>query len=102
MSAIVIDRRPGGIVETLHDDNAVSIAQDVSAIVDFCRRQRTENDRFRGFRRPPEFSHVASIPLALIDILRARGRDIMHDEDALRDFLNNPDNAVFRTSGGRV
>ena len=102
MSAIVLDQRPGGIIETLHDGRAIGIEQDVTDILELCRLNRTENDRFRGFRKIPEFQHVASIPLALVEIVKAKGMDILNDEEAMRAFLNNPENDVFRTSGGRV
>ena len=102
MGAQVIEARPGGIVERLHDWNVITVEQDVAAILEECAALRAENDRFRGFRKPEEFRHVASVPLAAVEIAGAAGLDILHDPDALRRWLNDPANAAFRAGTGRV
>jgi hypothetical protein len=102
MGADVIEVRPGGIVERLHDGNVIAVEQDVTAILRDCAESRAENDRFRGFRKPESFRHVASIPLAAIEIAKAAGMDVLNDPDAMRKFLNDPGNAAFRASSGRV
>lgn len=104
MSA-VIDIKPGGIVERLHDTahgHVISVEQDVSAILDAIRAERADNDRLRGFRKPEEFYPVARIPLAMVDVLKAQGLDVLNDPDDMFHFLNNPAFAAFRTSTGRV
>jgi hypothetical protein len=102
MSAEVIEVRPGGIVESLHDGNVITVSQEVGGIIRECAAARAENDRFRGFRKPEEFRCVATIPFAAVEIAAAQGMDILEDEDALRAFLNDPANAAFRTSSGMV
>ena len=70
----VIDTKPGGIVERLHDTahgQVISVEQDVTAILDAIRAERADNDRLRGFRKPEEFYPVARIPLAMV----TNGRD---------------------------
>ena len=101
----VIDTKPGGIVERLHDTTRgqiISVEQDVSAILDAIRAERADNDRLRGFRKPETFFPVARIPLALVDVLKAQGLDVLADPDDMFRFLNDPAFAAFRTSTGRV
>ena len=45
---------------------------------------------------------VASIPVAVVDIAAAQGLDILGDPEAMRKFLNDPDNRAFRTTLERV
>ncbi len=47
-----------------------------------------------------DFHHVASLPLVVLHDLKKRG--ILDDAKAFRKWLNEPDNRVFRTKGGRV
>ena len=101
----VLDVKPGGIIERLHDTahgHIISVEQDVSAILDAIRAERTGNDRLRGFRKPEAFYPVARIPLALVDVLKAQGLDVLADTDDMFRFLNDPAFAAFRTSTGRV
>lgn len=44
--------------------------------------------------------HVASLPLVIYNDLKRRG--ILDDPKAFSRWLNDPDNSVFRTGGGRV
>ena len=39
---------------------------------------------------------------AVADIAAAQGLDILNDPDAMRRFLNDPDNRAFRTTLERV
>ncbi len=39
---------------------------------------------------------------AVTDIAAAQGIDLLHDPDAMRQFLNDPDNRAFRTTNERV
>jgi hypothetical protein len=102
MGAQVLDIRPDGIVERLHDGNVITVVQEVGAVMHECADLRAENDRFRGFRKPEEFRHVASIPFAAVEIAKGQGMDILHDPDAMRRWLNDPANAAFRAGTGRV
>ena len=86
----------------MHDNAVVAVSQDVTGVLEHCKANRDGNDRLRGFRKPEEMYHVASIPLALVEILRGQGMDILNDEVALFRFLNDPTYAGFRASTGRV
>ena len=66
------------------------------------RLDRKESARKCGFRPAPVFRRVASIPLAVVDIAKAQGLDLLRDPEALRRFLNSRDNAAFRTTEERV
>ena len=47
-----------------------------------------------------EWSKIASIPLSIYMDLKKKG--ILDDEAAFKRWLNDPDNAAFRTRPGRV
>ena len=48
-------------------------------------------------------NHVASVPLIIIDkVRRESGINLLRDKGAMRQFLNDPDNRVFRTRPGRI
>ena len=47
-----------------------------------------------------DMAKVASIPLTVYYDLIKKG--IIHDQAALKKWLNDPENQVFRTRGGRV
>lgn len=47
-----------------------------------------------------EWSRVASIPMALFYRLKQQG--ILDDQAAMKRWLNDPDNRLFRTRPGRV
>ncbi|MGA0335143.1 MAG: hypothetical protein ACO3LD_02720 [Luminiphilus sp.] len=47
-----------------------------------------------------EWSRVASIPMALFHRLKQQG--IVDDPAAMKRWLNDPDNRLFRTRPGRV
>lgn len=98
----ILDIRESGIVDRLHDGNVVTVEQDVTAIIEACAREGSEANRLRGFKKPEEFRHVAEIPLAAVEIALAQGMDILRDEDALKKWLNNPENKAFRVHQGRV
>jgi hypothetical protein len=102
MGSEVLDVKPGGIIERIHDDNVITVEQDVAGIIADTQALAAESNRFFGFRKPEEFRHVASIPLAAIDIAYGKGIDLLNDKDAMRQWLNDPDNKVFRVDKGRV
>jgi hypothetical protein len=102
MSKHVIDYRPGGVVEHLHDGNVITVSQEVDAVIKHCQAQRAVNDRLRGFRKPKTYQQVAEIPLALVEVLKAQGIDVLNDPEAMRRVLNDSAFAAFRTCGGKV
>ena len=91
----------GGVVDTITRDGTLAIAQDVTAIIEANKRAQNAVQHC-GFRKPETYRQVADIPMAVIQLALAQGIDIMHDEDALRRFLNDPDNRAFRTTLERV
>lgn len=73
----------------------VEKVQDVTAIADFNRRQFNETPQKWG-----DVNKVASIPLSVYYELKRQG--IADDPKALRKWLNNSDNQVFRTRAGKL
>jgi hypothetical protein len=96
-----LEVRTDGVADFCDEEGNISIMQDVSSILAACHYQQGE-DRFKGFRFAPTFRKVASIPVAVVDIAKAQGIDLLNDEAAMRQFLNDPDNRAFRTSLERV
>ncbi len=91
----------GGVVDFVDENGVISRAQDVTDIIE-ANKQEQLADKFRGFRRAPTFRKVASIPIAVFDIALAQGYDLMNDPEALRRFLNDPQNRAFRTTLEKV
>lgn len=88
----------------IHHDDAddvltVGIVQDVEPIME--QNKRLANDASQHWKQP--MNRVASIPVSVIEHYRVeKGIDLMNDEAALRQFLNDPDQRVWRVRGGRV
>lgn len=97
-----VEVRSDGVADFVDDEGNISRMQDVTEIVRLNRAEQVEADRFRGFRIAPTFRKVASIPVAVVDIAKSQGLDILNDRDAMRHFLNHPDNRAFRTTLERV
>lgn len=90
-----------GIAEWYNYDHAtgditVESTQDVQAIVEHTKR--LANDTPSGFKK--DMHRVASIPLTVWMELEKQG--IAGDQKALRKWLNDRDNLVFRTHHGRL
>ena len=98
---MVLEAREDGVIDRIHDGGLLSREQDVTEILRMNHFQRGE-DRLQGFRFAPTFRRVASIPVAAVDIAAAQGLDILNDPDDMRRFLNDPENAAFRTTMERV
>lgn len=98
---MVLEAREDGIIDRIHDGGLLSREQDVTEILRMNHFQRGE-DRLQGFRFAPTFRQVARIPVAAVDIAAAQGLDILNDPDDMRRFLNDPENAAFRTTMERV
>lgn len=83
------------------EEFAVETKQDVTEITREAKFLRNERGGERMFKGDTP-THVASIPLALWFKWVEENPDIRHDDDALREKLNDPDNRAFRTHPGRV
>lgn len=59
-------------------------------------RARAENLKTKG----ETFRPVASIPLPLAERMMQEGT--FNDDDAMKKWLNDPDNRAFRIWGGRI
>ena len=89
-----------GVSDFVTEEGIISRAQDVTEII---RQNRAEQNIQRcGFQKAPTFRKVASIPVTVVDIAAAQGLDILNDPEAMRKFLNDPDNRAFRTTLERV
>ena len=89
-----------GVSDYVTEDGVLSRSQDVTEIVR--QNREAQNAQKCGFMKAPVFRRVASIPVAVVDIARAQGLDILNDHEAMRRFLNDPDNRAFRTTLERV
>jgi hypothetical protein len=98
----LVNQRPDGIADFMDAEGRLCRVQDVSGVLRLNHALRTESGRRCGFRPAPVFRRVASIPLAVVDIAKAQGLDLMRDPEALRRFLNDRDNAAFRTTEEHV
>lgn len=98
---MVLEAREDGVIDRIHDGGLLSREQDVTEILRMNHFQRGK-DRMQGFRFAPTFRQVARIPVAAVDIAAAQGLDILNDPDDMRRFLNDPENAAFRTTMERV
>ena len=98
----LLHSRPDGIADFMDAEGRLCRVQEVGGILRLNHALRTEHGRRCGFRPAPVFRRVASIPLAVVDIAKAQGLDLMRDPEALRRFLNDRDNAAFRTTEERV
>lgn len=90
-----------GITKYWHDnqDGTVTIEsdQDVKAIMEANQFGRKEADKHAKWG---EMTRVASIPLTLYYELQKKG--ILDDQAAMKKWLNDPDNELFRTRKGKV
>ena len=73
----------------------IETQQNVSSIVE--ANKRRYND---GTKRWGDLNKVASIPLSVYYDLKRRG--IADDPVALKKWMNDPDNRVFRTRSGNL
>jgi hypothetical protein len=79
--------------------------QDISDIIENNLQQRKLTDRRTRWGDDVFDNKIASIPMTVIDSLNHKG--IMRgfhivDQKRFKEFLNDPDNKVFRTREGRV
>lgn len=83
----------------------IQTVQDVSGIVEANKREFNSFDERARWSDDPYGNKVASVPNTVIDDLNKQG--IMRgfhvvDEKRFRQWLNNPDNRVFRTRPGVI
>jgi hypothetical protein len=77
--------------------------QDVSHIIEANKQQynqHTSLDRWKD-----DMTHVARLPLTVVDDLNRKGimqGFAVRDETAFKAFLNHPDNRFFRTRPGKL
>ena len=90
----------GGVWDYVTEEGVLSRSQDVTDIIR--QNREAQNAPKCGFQKAPTFRRVASIPVAVVDIAAAQGLDILNDPEAMRKFLNDPDNRAFRTTLERV
>lgn len=90
-----------GLEQVMHVDEdtgdiTLEDRQNVSALVEVNKAFANEDP---GNWRA-DMHRVASIPMSIFYDLKRRG--ILDDDKALRKWLNDPDNRVFRTKPGRL
>lgn len=90
----------GGVWDYVTEEGVLSRLQDVTEIIR--QNKEAQNAQKCGFQKAPTFRRVASIPVAVVDIAAAQGLDILNNPEAMRKFLNDPDNRAFRTTLERV
>jgi hypothetical protein len=97
----VIDHDPAtGISHVLYHDESEGLSryvaeQDVTKTLDLNRKQA--NDAGKRFG---ELTHVARVPNVVLLDLKKKG--ILDDWNALKRWLNDPDNRYFRTHEGSL
>lgn len=91
------------IIENL-DGSLTSVSsqndRDIKDVIDINNRDKfdTRHDKYKG---DSQFSHrVARIPLVLVEQMMREG--IWGDQERMRVWLNDPENAPFRTTKGKV
>lgn len=93
--------------QTVHADGdggiIIETAQDVTEIIEANKAQLELDKQRKGHLN--ELHHVARIPFTVIDVLNQRG--IMKgfnvvDEVGFASWLNDPENAVWKTYRGTV
>jgi hypothetical protein len=83
-----------------HEDGALTIetVQDITDIAEANKAQYNAFDERSNWKG--DLHKVASIPMSVYYDLKRQG--ILDDPVAMKAWLNNPDNRVFRTRPGQV
>jgi hypothetical protein len=94
------------LVENLDGSLTSVSSQDTQEIRDIV----TENTRYREegsrsgrhqYKGDTQFSHkVASIPMIMVEQMMRDG--VWNNQERMREWLNNPENAPFRTTKGKL
>lgn len=98
--AIPYQRNPF-VKNTIHADTdnpdgfTIQTTEETTRLLEYCkqRREQTENLKKDGL------VHMAEIPVFIYEKAVSEGWDT---PEGWRRWLNDPDNAMFRTSGGRA
>jgi hypothetical protein len=78
----------------------IRAVQDVQPILD-ANKAAFDHDN-RGWKGDG-MHHVARIPMVVIEKFKVeQGIDLLTDQAAMRQFLNDPDNKYFRTKPGQI
>ena len=89
--------------DELTDTLRIKRVEDVSSVLEANKRQFDVDDKSY---KHDALNHVARIPLSAIEqYCQQKGikyEEFMRDERMFRQFLNDPDNRLFRTKPGRV
>lgn len=100
-----------GVVKTAYADGEggliIKTETDLTDFIDHTQEQYNQRSGKTGWGDAPydPKNKIAELPLEIIETLNEMG--IMRgyhitDQNALKKWLNNPDNKVFRTRGGQV
>lgn len=83
-----------------HEDGGITIetVQDITDVAEANKAMYNQFDERTNWKG--DMHKVASIPMAIYYDLKAKG--ILDDPVAMKAWLNNPDNRVFRTRPGQV
>ena len=100
-----------GVVRTAYDDGngglLIKHSTDLTDFIEHTKAQFNDNSGTTGWGDNPidRKNKIASLPTEIINELNTkgimRGYYIM-DQKAMKRWLNDPDNRVFRTRGGTV
>ena len=100
-----------GVVRTAYDDGngglLIKHSTDLTDFIEHTKAQYNDNSGTTGWGDNPidRKNKIASLPTEIINELNQkgimRGYYIM-DQKAMKRWLNDPDNRVFRTRGGTV
>jgi len=96
---IVFDATNDGVYDFVDAEGNISRSQYIG---DILRDNQFLQNRQKCGGMKDEGHIVASIPVAVIDIAKAQGIDLLNDEKALRAFLNDSANRMFRTTLEKV
>lgn len=88
------------LYDTTTDKFAIRAVQDVQPILDANKAAFDHDNRtWKG----DGMHHVARIPMVVIEKFKAeKGIDLLTDQAAMQQFLNDPDNRLFRTKPGQI
>ena len=83
-----------------HDDGSVTLqtVQDVGELAEANKQNFNQFDERAGWKG--DMHRVASIPMSIYYDLKRKG--ILDDQAALKKWLNDADNRVFRTRPGQI
>jgi hypothetical protein len=106
----ILDVRDG-VVKTAYDDGEggliIHSEQDLTEFAEYTKEAYNNNPTGKGWGDNPidRKNHIATLPTEIINHLNQvgimRGYTIL-DQKAMKKWLNDPDNRVFRTRGGVV